>query len=93
MKPRGQIDYHGSRSYGSEEPAVGTFSLALAWAGEIIKSKLRRLRGPSAPPAVLLHEGKHSFTLLGAKTPVRAADCPFPTKSEGVDRRNWRVLP
>lgn len=92
MKARREIDYHGSRTYGSEEPPVGTFSLAIAWLGEIIKSKLRKLSVGSTPPAVLLHDGEHNFTLLGAKAPARAADCPFPTK-ETIDRRNWRVLP
>jgi hypothetical protein len=92
MKARPEIDYHGSRSYGSEDPPVGTFSLTIAWLGEVVKSKLRNLRVGSAPPVVLLHDGEHNFSLLGAKAPARAADCPFPTKPE-LDRRNWRVLP
>jgi hypothetical protein len=92
MKSHREIDYHGSRSYGLEQPAVGKFSLTVAWLGEIVKSKLRKLRSGSTAPVVLLHDGEHNFSLLGAKAPARASDCPFPTKPK-MDRRNWRVLP
>ena len=89
MKWRRETDYHGSRSYGGQEPPVKMLGLTLAWVLNIVRGKLRRVRAP----VVLLHDGEHNFSLLGADSRSGSADCPFPIKAEIPDRRDWRVLP
>ena len=91
MKWRREIDYHGSRSYGSGG-APGQFTLMIAWLGEIAKSRLRKLGSRSASRAVRLQGREQTLTLLKAEARRRAADCPFPVKTPIVDR-DWRVLP
>ena len=93
MKWRRETDYHGSRSYGAAEARVNMLSLTLAWLINIVKTKLRRLGARSVSPVVLLHDGQHSFSLLGANSRSDAGDCPFPIKAEIPDLRDWRVLP
>jgi hypothetical protein len=93
MKWRREVDYHGSRSYGGQEPPVNMLSLMAAWVVGIVRGKLRRAHARSVSPVVLLHDGQHSFSLLGAKSRSGGADCPFPIKAEVPDRRDWRVLP
>jgi hypothetical protein len=93
MKWRRETDYHGSRSYGGHEPHVNMLSLTFAWMANIVRGKLRKLRARSVSPVVLLHDGEHNFSLLGANSRSEAVDCPFPIKAEIPDRRDWRVLP
>ena len=92
MKWRRETDYHGSRSYGAPEPRVNVLSLTLAWLVNIVRTKLRKVGARTVSPVVLLHDGEHSFSLLGANSRSNAA-CPFPIKAEIPDRRDWRVLP
>lgn len=70
MKWRRETDYHGSRSYGGHEPPVNMLSLTLAWMANIVRGKLRRVRAP----VVLLHDGQHNFSLLGANSRSDTAD-------------------
>lgn len=91
MKWRREIDYHGSRSYGSGG-APGQFTLIIAWLREIAKSRLRKLRSQTKSRTVLLKGGEHKFSVLGGEARRRAADCPFPAKAPIADR-DWRVLP
>ena len=93
MKWRRETDYHGSRSYGYHEPQVNMLSLTFAWMTNIVRGKLRKLSARSVSPVVLLHDGKHNFSLLGANSRSDTADCQFPIKAEIPDRRDWRVLP
>ena len=53
MKWRREVNYHGSRSYGSEEPRLKLSSLMIAWFAEIIKAKLRKRRPPPRSPALI----------------------------------------
>jgi len=92
MKWRRETDYHGSRSYGAQDPGVNMLSLTLAWMANIVRGKLRKLGGRSMSPVVLLHDGEHNFSLLGGNS-RSDADCPFPIKADIPDRRDWRVLP
>jgi hypothetical protein len=83
-------DYHGSRSY-IEGPPVSMFSLTQAWFASIAKTKLRYLGGRRLrPPHVLLHDGEHGFSLLGAKIRTGAG---VPVKARTWDRRDSRILP
>jgi hypothetical protein len=90
MKWRREIDYHGSRTYGTDDPTAGQFRALLAW---LAKIGGRKPRSPSSTAPV---SGEHGFSLLGvtgSRTP-KSADCPFPTKSaDYYDRRDWRLLP
>jgi hypothetical protein len=88
MKWRREVDYHGSRPYGSEDVRLGLPSVTIAWLGEIVKSKLRKLRLRRSPPAVLLKGRQRNFSMLG----VAPADCPFPVKRQ-TREHDWRVLP
>ena len=76
-------DYHGSRSYEQDRPAVRQSSLMVAWLINILKQKLRKFAARPMSSAVLLHDGEHSFSLLGAtsrrSSHRRPAECPFPT--------------
>ena len=84
MKWGRQIDYHGSRSYDADGPAVGRFGLIAAWLADVAASRLRRLRMSETrrtPSRIVLSKGKRGFSSLGA-APVRspqprAADRPF----------------
>lgn len=91
MKLHREIDYHGSRRYGSSV-APGLFGLMMAWLGEIAKSRLRKRRSRPASAAVLLHNGQRNFSLLGTDARGADADCPFPLKKPIADR-DWRALP
>jgi hypothetical protein len=55
----------------------------VAWLINILKQKLRSFAARPMSSTVLLHDGEHSFSLLGATTrrssKRRAAECPFPT--------------
>ena len=84
-----QIDYHGSRSYESEERAVPRRSLILAWFIGMLKSLRRSVSRPSSS-AVLLRNGQRNFTLLGGATRerlVRSSECPFPTTTRPAPNR------
>jgi hypothetical protein len=54
-----------------------------AWLMNILRQKLRKFAARPMSSAVLLHDGKHSFSLLGATSRRgshrRPAECPFPT--------------
>jgi hypothetical protein len=97
MKWHNETDYHGSHSYGSDERPISQFRLTIAWVLNIARETLRKLVRRPSPPTVLLHDGKHSFSLLGTDSAVRvrneAASCPFPLKGAPADKRDWRVLP
>lgn len=87
MKWRREIDYHGFRTYDPERVRVpGRISLTLAWLAAIIKLRFERLAALGARPperSLLIGEGEHHFSLLGAsaRSPAaRADDCPFPTR-------------
>lgn len=90
MKWRREIDYHGSRSYGSDEPGRGQFKALFAW--------FARAGGRKAPPASQTApvSGEHGYSWLGAggDRVSKPADCPFPMKAaDHYDRRDWRLLP
>ena len=97
MKWRREIDYHGSRAYGAEEPALRRLSLGIAGLVNFARRAFGKLGRQPEPPIVLLHDGQHSFSLLGldSRAPSRgkAAECPFPLKAEPVDHRSYRVFP
>jgi hypothetical protein len=98
MKWRSEIDYHGSPVYGgADERPVGQIRLTIAWLINVAKEALAKLAPRTSEPTVLLHDGKHSFSLLGADSPAalrdEAASCPFPLKATPPDKRDWRVLP
>jgi hypothetical protein len=91
MKWRREIDYHGSRSYDSDTRRVpGRISLTLAWLTAIVKRRLENLATLRVRPPerrLLLGEGEHHFSLLGAtarRSAARADDCPFPTRDEAA---------
>ena len=95
MKWRRSTDYHGTRSYNSDELAAGPS----AWFMNIGR-RLRDLRKPFTQPTstrVLLSEGERHFSLLGTSSGTsplqRPDDCPFPTRASDHNQRDWRVLP
>lgn len=86
----GRKDYYGSRSYETEPPAVGQFSLIAAWFANIAMNKFRR-RGATAP-----FEGAR----LSAASPEPAAEAElrgskprFRRSTTIHDGRDCRVLP
>jgi len=85
-----EVDYHGSRSYQRDRPAIKRTSLVLSWLAMVVRERLRRLASPTAPSTVLLHDGKRSFSLLGASAHSNLSDrerkCPFPTTVEAAQR-------
>jgi hypothetical protein len=90
MKWHREVDYHGSRSYGTDRPAIGGLSLIFAWLAAIARRRLRRFAPRPSPSAVLFHDGERSFSLLGARRrpdPLR----PFPTMAELDERRRHPV--
>lgn len=96
MRWRRKIDYHGSRAYCAEEPATRRASLGIAGIVALAGRMLRKLGREPGAPVVLLHDGQHSFSLLGADGAAsrsKAADCPFPIKAETADYRDYRVFP
>ena len=94
MRWHRERDYHGSRTYSAEEPSISQVSLTIAWLFAMLRGKLRKA-GPRPSSTVLLHDGKHSFSLLGANDHARRdiAECAFPTKPAAVNHCDWRVLP
>ena len=87
MKWRREIDYHGFRTYDPERVRVpGRIGLPLAWLTAIVKRRFEKLAALGARPrerSLLIGEGEHHFSLLGANAPrsaARANDCPFPTR-------------
>ncbi len=97
MKRNRRNDYHGSRSYGPDDPGIGQFSLTTAWFANIVRSRVRSVReffARSSSSTVLLADGERHFSLLGTSGRKRPDDCPFPTKSSrDHDPRDWRVYP
>ena len=87
-----EVDYHGSRSYGSDDGSEGLSGLKMAWLIEMVKIKLGTLRRRPAAPATLLNENQRSFSLLGTSSATRPAECPFPPKPP-IRAHDWRVLP
>lgn len=92
MKWRREVNYHGSRGYGSENAPVGQLSLTIAWLVEMAKIKLRTLRGRPNSPQVLLNEGQRKFSLLGTSSRAAPAECAFPLKPQ-IREHDWRILP
>jgi hypothetical protein len=83
MRCSRRADYHGSRSYEQDRPIVRQTSLIFAWLMNILRQKARKFAVRPMSSTVLLHDGQHSFSLLGAaslrSSHRRAAECPFPT--------------
>ena len=76
MKWNRETDYHGSRSYGADAPAVTRAGLLVAWLAAILRQKLRLLTGrPSCE--VLVHEGERTFSVLGTEVRLPGNDNPF----------------
>lgn len=82
-----RVDYHGSRSYERDAPAIGRFELLGLWLASIAKAKLRGLRkrfgsGPSSTASAVAEHLR--FSRLGASDASnphhQAADSPFPRK-------------
>jgi hypothetical protein len=101
MKWGRHIDYHGSRSYDADGPAIGRFRLIAAWLANVARRKLRKPRGHEprrSSSAILLANDERGFSWLGG-TPDRnrrsgPADCPFPTNTgPSTHPGDWRVLP
>jgi hypothetical protein len=94
MNWRLEIDYHGSRA---NEPASKRPDRGLVRIANLARRLLGKVGRQPEPPMVLLHDGKHSFSLLGLDSGSapsgKAADCPFPLKREPIDRRSYRVFP
>jgi hypothetical protein len=87
MKWNRKIDYHGFRTYDPERVHVpGRIGLTLAWLAAIVKRRFQGLAAMGARPperSLLIGEGEHHFSLLGAsaRSPAaRADDCPFPAR-------------
>ena len=97
MKLRSEIDYHGGHAYRGDERPTGQFGIAVAWILNLARRAVRKLETRPVPPTVLIHDGRHSFSLLGADTLGSSRDedapCPFPLKVAPADKRDWRVLP
>ena len=84
-----EVDYHGSRSYERDRPAIRRTNLIISWLAMVVRERFRRLASPTAPSAVLLHDGKRSFSLLGASDQSNLREqrkCPFPTTVEAAQR-------
>ncbi len=88
-----EIDYHGSRTYSAEQPQLRLLSVVLAWFATIARSKLRKLARRSTTPTMLIHDGRHGFSVLGVNRQSDTAKCQVPIKAGVGDRRDWRVLP
>lgn len=77
------IDYHGSRSYETDEAAPRLFSLAAL--ANWLKQKFRKTPPRRSSATILLLNGEQHFSILGASSPRnprgRIAECPFPTAS------------
>jgi len=97
MNWHSEKDYHGSRAYGGSDRPVSQIRLTIGWMLNVARETVAKLRTRPSPPTVLLHDGKHSFSLLGADSPAalrdEAATCAFPLKATPPDKRDWRVLP
>jgi hypothetical protein len=97
MKWLREIDYHGSRAYGAEEPAFRRLGPGIGKVVNLARRAIGKLGRQPEPPMVLLHDGQHSFSLLGLDSPAgsraKAAECPFPVKADVHDYRSYRVFP
>lgn len=91
MKWRREIDYHGSRRYGSEDAPVRLPALTLAWLVEMARIKLGKLRAQPRSAELQLKDRNRNFSLPGSNSAV-PADCPFPVKPQ-ISERDWRVFP
>ena len=80
MKWDRSVDYHGSRSYESDEPKITQFSILNAWLASKVRQMIAYVARPT-PSAVLLRDGQRNFSVLGGsrKRLERPAECPFPT--------------
>ena len=92
MRWRHPYDYHGSRSYGAEEP-VQRFRLILAWLASIAKGAFVR------PPAeVVIFDGEGHFSVLG-NSPDRpstaTANDPAPPQrsAAAINAHDFRIFP
>ena len=97
MKWRGEVDYHGSRSYDADGPVARPWSGFMAWIASVarrraLKPAVTRKSSVGLPPVA-----QRGYSLLGASdhAPQRnPVDCPFPLKSgRQAYERDWRVLP
>ncbi|HEU4695911.1 MAG TPA: hypothetical protein VFR92_02990 [Sphingomicrobium sp.] len=99
MKWGRDYDYHGSRSYEANEPAIGRLSLMLHWVANVIRDRARKLAGRSSPPAFTVF----NFSLLGddskdERVSARLASHQPPANVPGrpaanLNVRDWRVFP
>ena len=69
----------------------------IAGLANLVKRAFGKLARQPGPPTVLLHDGQHSFSLLGLESPAvpraNAPECPFPLKAGVPDGRSYRVYP
>jgi hypothetical protein len=84
-------DYHGSRTYGLEEP-LSRFTLMLAWIANVARTRF----GPQRA-AISLFDGESHFTLLGDSergVKLGSANDPLPAQRSAAGNANdWRVFP
>lgn len=86
MTWRKQIDYHGSRTYGSPaatETAPGRIEAAgfyVAWAKQQLRTMLTFGISPATGTPSVTTRNQRGFSLLGSGRGARTrhADCPFP---------------
>lgn len=90
-----EVDYHGSRSYGADEPKAGPVAAIIAWLASRARRKASkagdRRRAGTLPPGA-----QRGFSLLGASSPAparKAANSPFPVKADDFGGRDCRLLP
>jgi hypothetical protein len=81
-------DYHGSRTYGTDEP-MNRLGLIVAWLAAVARRKFQRPSGE-----IRLFDGERHFSVLGADSNGRGDNSalpPVPPKTANF--RDWRVLP
>ena len=81
-------DYHGSRTYGTDEP-MNRLGLIVAWRAAVARRKFQRPSGE-----IRLFDGERHFSVLGADSNGRGDNSalpPVPPKTANF--RDWRVLP
>ena len=91
-------DYHGSRTYATDERPIGTTALAIAWFVAGTRRRLGNLLAWIARPTpseILMINGERRFSSLGASASSeqrKPGDLSIPSKSVAV-LNDWRILP
>ena len=86
MTWRRQIDYHGSRTYGSSAATKAatskikqTADFCLAWAKQQLRTLMKFGIAPATETRSVVERSQRGFSLLGSDRGARMrADCPFP---------------